>query len=300
VSRPPSPLPPPFDRIPFGTGAALASGITSKRLRSGDLEQPFRGVNRRRGASDSLRERCAAFMVRMPPGGFFCGPTAALLLGVPLPLRLETDRLLHIGVMRPHRAIRVTGTIGHKFEIAPHRIRRYACLPVTDPARTWRDLAPYLGLADLVAAGDFLVSGDPSHVDRASLERELRSAAGARGMKKLTAALPLLDGRAESRAESHLRVALVQRGVTGFASNYWVTLREPWTRYRIDIAFPRQMVGIEYQSECHHDPDQWRKDMTRLSRLRAAGWSMTEVSKDDLADPDELARRVRALLASSR
>jgi very-short-patch-repair endonuclease len=239
-------------------------------------------------------------MARMPASGFFCGPTAALIQGVPLPRRLEADPVLHVGVPAGSRALRVRNVRGHKLGVHRTAIRVWRGLPVTEPARTWLDLAPFLGLADLVAAGDHLLHGDPSSATFAELEHAVRSAAHARGVRLLRAALPLLDGRAESRAESRLRLVLVHARIEGFEPNFWVTLQRPRVRYRIDIAFPREMLGVEYQSEYHHDPDQWRRDMTRLSRLRAAGWTMVEVSQADLDDPRELAHRIHAHLAQLR
>ena len=110
----------------------------------------------------------------------------------------------------------------------------------------------------------------------------------------------MLDGRAESRAESRLRVVLMRADITGYEPNHWVSLPRPRVRYRIDIAFPAAMLGLEYQGEYHHDIGQWRDDMTRLSRLRAYGWNMVEVSARDLDDPAELADRIRRLLLLRR
>jgi hypothetical protein len=89
-------------------------------------------------------------------------------------------------------------------------------------------------------------------------------------------------------------------GIGGFEPNHWVVLSRPAVRYRIDIAFPDAHVGLEYQGEYHHDIDQWRRDMTRLSRLRAEGWTMVELSSHDLRDPGELTFRIRRILRQPR
>ena len=296
----PTPLPDGFEGKPFGVKAARAAGISAKRLRGADLDHPFPGVRRPLAAGDSLIERSAAFMPRMPSGGFFCGPTAARIQGIPLPLGIETESVLHVAVRPPLRSVRAAGIVGHKLDVDPAAIRQWRGLPVTEPARTWRDLAALLSLPDLVAAGDYLLHGRHAPCTRTELHRVATDAVHARGARRLREAIGMLDGRAESRAESRLRVVLMRADITGYEPNHWVSLPRPRVRYRIDIAFPAAMLGLEYQGEYHHDIGQWRDDMTRLSRLRAYGWNMVEVSARDLDDPAELADRIRRLLLLRR
>lgn len=131
---------------------------------------------------------------------------------------------------------------------------------------------------------------------RRELEDAVRAAAGGRGARRLAAALPLLDARSASRRETFLRLILIRAGITGFEPNFWVALHRPAVRYRIDIAFSERRIGFEYQGEYHHDIAQWRADLTRQSRLRAAGWTMVEFASDDLRDSGELTQRIRSIL----
>jgi very-short-patch-repair endonuclease len=299
MPRRPQQLPPELRGHAFTTRSAVEAGVDKKRLRGADLDHPFRGIHVA-GAPADLIARCAAYLPRMPSAGFFCGPTAALVLGVPLPRRLEESGDLHVAVPGDCRAVRRSGIVGHKLEVDAGSLCEWRGLRITAPSRTWRDLATHLRDDDLVAAGDFLLGGDRPLVSPAELAAEVRAAAGARGVRALTRALPLLDGRAGSRRESLLRLILVRAGIAGFEPNHWVVLTRPAVRYRIDIAFPDAHVGLEYQGEYHHDIDQWRRDMTRLSRLRAAGWTMVELSSHDLRDPGELTFRIRRILRQPR
>lgn len=240
--------------------------------------------------------RCSAYLVRMPPGGFFCGSTAALIQGVPLPAVLEHSMDLHVAVPRSGRSVRRAGIVGHKLDIPPESIRTWRGLPVTPPARTWRDLALVLALDDLIAAGDALLGGDVPLATRRELDEVAQAAAGGRGARRLAAPLPLLDARSASRRETFLRLILIRAGITGFEPNFWVRLERPRARYRIDIAFPERRIGFEYQGEYHHDIAQWRADLTRQSRLRAAGWTMVEFTSHDLRDAAELTERIRSIL----
>lgn len=257
----------------------------------------MRGVRWGAGTPPTLRNRCLALMTRLPRGAFFCGPTAALIQGMPLPGNVERSPVLHVGVLAPSRALRIAGVRSRSFTPLRFATLDWLGLPVTEPARTWRDLAPQLALPDLVAVGDFLIHGSPALATRDDLARQFGP--GERGAVALRAALPLLDGRSESRPESLLRLILHSAGIRGYVPNHWVTLSRPRVRYRIDLAFPEYMLGLEYQSGYHHDPEQWKADMTRLSRLRAHGWDMHEVSQADVDSPSELANRIRMLLERS-
>lgn len=94
-----------------------------------------------------------------------------------------------------------------------------------------------------------------------------------------------------------LRMLLIRGGIEGLRSNFWIALPDVGARYRADFAIPQLKVAIEYQSDYHRDPAQWRADMTRLSRLQAHGWIVIQVNADDLRDPAELIVRIRLVLA---
>ena len=66
---------------------------------------------------------------------------------------------------------------------------------------------------------------------------------------------------------------------------------------RTDFAFDEYRVLLEYQGDYHRTTmGQWRKDMTRRSRLEAEGWFVMEINADDLKHPDELVARIRSVL----
>ncbi|MBI5160410.1 MAG: DUF559 domain-containing protein [Micrococcales bacterium] len=250
---------------------------------------------RRVGELGTLIERMESYSAVMVPGAFFCGPTAALLIGMPLPLALEEAPLLHVAVPWPDRAPRGAGVVGHKYMIDPSELTKLQGLVITTAARTWCDLAADLVLPDLVAAGDWVVrSGVPVDQIAALADRH----PGQRGRRRRLEAVPLLDGRAESRKETHLRVLLIRAGLTAFVPN--VEVVASGYRYRLDLAWAAKRIALEYQGGYHHDPTQWQRDMTRRSRLEAAGWTVVFVSSADLAAPDELVRRIRALIALRR
>jgi very-short-patch-repair endonuclease len=66
--------------------------------------------------------------------------------------------------------------------------------------------------------------------------------------------------------------------------------------YRGDLVIPSRKVVIEYQSRFHESPVDFRKHMTRISRLEADGRVVIQVNADDLDDPEELVARIRRVL----
>ena len=67
---------------------------------------------------------------------------------------------------------------------------------------------------------------------------------------------------------------------------------------RVDFAWPRQRVAVEYDGLWHGDPRQFAADRARLNRLTAAGWRVVFVTAADLRDPPALIGRIAAALAA--
>jgi len=65
----------------------------------------------------------------------------------------------------------------------------------------------------------------------------------------------------------------------------------------IDLGYRAQKVGIEYQSLLH--ARRYAEDVERLAALRAAGWTVIEVTSALLARPEELVDRTRRALVAS-
>lgn len=292
--RTPKPLPR-DTATSFTTQAAKSLGITSRRLRAGDIVQPLRGVNTLAAHELSLAELCRTVQLRLHESARFSGITAAALRGVPLPRFAEQSGELHIAVARPHRAPQGVGMRGHSYLTRPGDTITQAGLRISSPERTWCELAAILPLLDLVAAGDFLIY---HRLPFTSLKRLVDASGrfiGRRGFRKFSAALELLDERSESPQESKLRVILRPVGIVITANLPIVTAGG--FRHRADLAIQSHRVIIEYQSDQYHlDAAAHRRDMTRISRLEADGWYVMQVNADDLKNPAELCARVRQVL----
>ena len=69
------------------------------------------------GSPVAFAHLALAYQQKMPPHAHFCGITAAVLLGVPLPARYERSLLLHVAVPPPHRAPTGRGVRGHTLAV---------------------------------------------------------------------------------------------------------------------------------------------------------------------------------------
>jgi hypothetical protein len=232
----------------------------------------------------------------MPPGAFVAAASAALLHGMPGPWRDHVDARIHIAVAAPARAPHAAGIAGHQFQVTDAEIMiNSSGIPVTTPTRTLLDLGSRWDLLDLVAAGDFLIHGKSPLVTLDDLAEALRNRRSRRGLVTLHTALPLLNTRSESPPESRLRVIIHLAGLPEPQVNHVVTTANGQFVARTDLLIPDWNLVLEYQGDYHRDREQWRKDMTRRSRLEATGKRVMELNADDLRDPAELVGRIRRL-----
>ena len=292
-----SPLPPPLDAGAFRVGDGLRLGLSTGRMRATDLARPFWGVRVVTSGTLSMLERCDAILGRMPPGAFFSHHTAALIVGMPLPLALSEPVELHIGVVPPGRALRANGIVGHTLRVNPADLQRWHGLPATTPARTWCDLATVLTLRQLVAAGDYLIRWRMPLATLRELALAVERTAGHRGHALLRQALPLLSDRAESPPESEVRVIVVTHGLPLPLVNHPIRDRHGRLIARADLYFEDYGELVEYEGD-HHRTDlvQWRRDLTRTADVEAEGLHVTRVNADDLRQEASLAARVAANL----
>ncbi|MBG6055275.1 hypothetical protein IWX81_001686 [Salinibacterium sp. CAN_S4] len=294
----PSPLPEKFASRPFTVAEARTAGVSASRLRALDLDAGVWGLRTRRSdAPISLDDRCRMLALRVPPGAFFSHATAALLLGAPLTLETERSSRLHVAVAAPAARLHSSALVGHRLAIDLRDVVSSRGIRHTSAARTWMDLSADLSLGDLVAVGDYLIHRSRPITSQQELHTRVSAAMGQRGVSIAREAVGLIRDGAESRPESHLRVILVRGGLPEPRINHTIVHTETGRSVRPDFLFPDEKLILEYQGDYHRTARQWRMDMTRRSRLEAAGWYVMELNADDLRDPVELLRRIRLVLA---
>ena len=120
-------------------------------------------------------------------------------------------------------------------------------------------------------------------------------------MVQLRSLVPLVRPEAESERESWTRLAMRDFGLPEPTSQYWVEVDGRPT-YRLDLAYPRARIAIEYDGREHHSSQVDRlRDETRRSWLRAQGWTIIVVRSGDFAPnaDDAWLRTVRDALAEA-
>lgn len=280
----------------FSTADARDAGVPKKRLYARDLDRGLHGVRHSGPVTPTLLERCRMLVLRVPAHAFFSHSTAALLWGAPLPSRLELEHRLHVAVPTPSPRLHSRDVLGHRLDVIDSDVSSWGGLPITTPARTWFDLATQLDLGDLVAVGDYFLHHAAPLTDRVALARVLARGDGQRGIRLAREALGLLSERAESRPESRLRVLIATSGLPTPEINHVLVDTKTGKQFRPDILFPNHKAIIEYQGDYHRSRTQWRRDMTRRSRLEDQGWRYMELNADDLRDPVELVARIHTFL----
>ena len=263
-------------------------GVGRDRLTRSDLVAPFTGV--RIPAPFAALEpvdRARLALLACGDQAFLSGPSAAIVIGMPVPMRLLGK--VEVSVPAPGRAIRRRGIRGRVLAVrargthlmarsphdcaGPHLVRpRHG----RDGPRTGRGrrLAPPWGLAN---------------ADSLARSGSTRAPADRRGIGRIRTALSMLDPRSESPKESELRAIVILGGLPAPRPN--VEIRRPDGRFvaRVDLLFEEYGEILEYHGDHHRtDRRQWRRDRTREAELEALGHHVMEVTDDDLG-----ARRAR-------
>ncbi|AYG04462.1 endonuclease domain-containing protein [Gryllotalpicola protaetiae] len=307
------PIDPGFHGQAFSTAAAQLGGLTRAQLRQPVVRHPYHGVNVIEGQADPLRAHlsatqiaCREYSARMLPGQFFAGSTAALVWQAPLTDRFE-ERPLVVGVIAPRTPPRTHGVQGIKVVEGRARLRTAFGFALVSPPDAWCQLAGELSREELVAVGDYLISGNPDDgryrtplATRLELADAVDRHARGRGAQKLRWALARVREGVDSRPESLLRLMVVAAGLPEPLVNDPTPVQGGSLTLRPDLKFPQWRVALEYEGENHwSDRRQWARDQRRRELLEEAGWKVIRVfAADVFGDPvDFIARLVTILRA---
>lgn len=285
-----------LDPTGFTYRKALESGFTRRRLERDDLQRPFRGVRTVDADLNSHLERCIAYAALGRTGHHFSHFSAARIHGLPIPGSGAAD-LVDISVFAPLKPPKMRGVRSHELKAGGHRIVTVDGLSCISPEDTWAQLSGRLSLPDLVAIGDFLITGDepysgePSELTHRDLERAIRHHGRRRGVQMLRQALERVRFGSLSPQESRLRMLLVDAGLPEPELNPRIVVDSRFIAM-VDLAYRDRRLAIEYLGDHHRtDPVLYRADITRRERLAAVGWNTIFVTAADLAGPVPLAVR---------
>lgn len=276
----------------FRGSAALAGGLVTKDvLRGPRFHRLFPDTYVPRAARYPLALRSRAAFRYVEGRGALAGYSAAELLGASCgPPHEPAEVVVWRGRQKAHPGLRV-----HHQVLEPDELVEVDGVLVTSPLRTAYDLARRGPLVERVVAVDALAHAhdfDPELVRRLGARHR-----GDRGLRKLDAALGLADRRAASPMETRLRLVLVLGGLPRPDVQCPVPDERTRTVVWLDLAYPDQQVGVEYDGAMHTRSDVVLRDIGRHTALVAKRWRVYRYTKHDvLRRPDMIVAQVREAL----
>jgi very-short-patch-repair endonuclease len=274
---------------PFVGSEAVTSGLVGKHELRRDFTSVFPDVYLHRDVEPVLAHRARAAWLWSRREGVVAGLTASALHGAKwvddsLPIELVWPNA------RPPRGMRT-----HDYRLLGDEFVECDGMRITTPERTAFDIGRRRDRVDAVARLDALGNATPLRV--ADVDEVGRRHRGARGLRRLEAALDLHDPGAESPKETWLRLLLMDAGFPRPRTQIPVPGRGGETRYRLDMGWEELMVAVEYDGEHHRiDKPTYKSDIIRMEYLHAVGWLVVRVVAEHRRQ--EIVRRVRDARAS--
>ena len=279
--------------LPFTAALAATLGVSHAQLRRllarGLVRRVCRGVYAVAQAPDDLVFRARALRLVVSPSAVVTDRTAAWLHGVDVLPRSALGTMPPIAVFqRPGTRSRRDGVASGERMLLPRDVVEVDGLAVTSPLRTALDLGRLLWRFDALAALDqFLRVG----VDAGELLAEVERFKGYRGIVQLRFLAPLADPRAESLAESALRLHWYDAGLPKPELQWWVYDEYGTALFRLDLALPEVLFAAEYDGTEFHssDPDRAHDHERRSWLADCRSWLIVVFVNDDIyrlhADP---------------
>jgi hypothetical protein len=296
----------PWPAVPFTASDLREAGITRSRLRralaDGVVLAVVRGVFLRSDVEQTVEIRAAAVSRVATPHHVITDRTAAWLLEVDAftwsdhagPLPIETCAL------RGRQPTHLTGVDCRTRDLLPGDITTIHGLLVTTPVRTGLDLGCCLRRREAYAALNALARRH--HLTADDYLAHIARFRGRRGVRQLRPLLAVLEPRCESERESWMLLEILDASLPSPDPQYWITIDEVPV-FRLDLAYPRHRVAVEYDGEEWHDltDEQRRYDEMRRDWLERNDWTTVVVKRGDFtgAARDRWIEELRSALESS-
>ncbi|ORB30672.1 hypothetical protein [Mycolicibacterium parafortuitum] len=259
--------------IIIGTEAIANGAVTRYELQR--FYRPiYTNVHAPRLPAPTLRDRTEAAWLYSKRGGIVSGLAAAAVHGSKwISADIDIELIYHCP-----RAPK--GILARNERIAPDEWQQVGGIPVTTPSRTAFDLGRYRPEYDALARLDALMASRPYSIDDVLLLAKRYK--GARGVARLKAVLPFVDGGAESPRESCWRKVILDAGFPTPRTQIPVVDHDGRHVRFLDFGWEKFQVALEYDGDQHQsDRGQYLKDRRVMPELRRLGWHVTAVVKED-------------------
>lgn len=299
--------------VPFTKQHAHELGISTARLYELEhnrvLRRVFTSVYVRTATPDTVQTRIAAVKLVSKPFTVLRDRTAAMVWGVDTFEYRELEILpsLEVSSLRGNTRTRRKGCDGGIRDLKDEDIVEVDGVRLTSPARTAIDLAckdcrRRGGRRKALATLDAFMR--VCGVTHDELQQVLLRFRGRRGVRQARAVVPLADPRAESEGESWPRMEIIDHGLPVPELQHWV-LVDGRPTYRLDMAYPKHRVAVEYDGQEFHEginehgSDRRELDEARRSWLREHGWTVIVLTKRDFT-PEAIERWIGELSTALR
>jgi hypothetical protein len=276
---------------PFRGSTAVAAGLISARQLAGTAwRRLFRDIYICAQVPVDHLTECRAAALLLPPGAALSHRSAAMLYAADVLERGQPVQVTAPVGLRSQPGLRVT-----RSRLDPADVWRRGGLPATSPQRTAFDLARCPDLTTAVTGLDALLYRGV--IKPETLLGYLDAHTRWTGVHSARRALGLARPFVESPMESRLRLRVLLAGLPEPVVQYEVRDGRGHFVARLDLAYPQQMVGLEYDGDHHRERATFRHDAVRLNRLRLLGWTVLRFTADDvLHNSDRMLAQVRAAL----
>jgi hypothetical protein len=273
-------------KVFLGSEAVEQGTLTTHELRRWH-QRLFRDVYLEKPYEVSLRDRIEGAWLRSGRQGVIAGVAASALHGaqwvdddIPIELIWDYGRS-------------PSGLLVRNETLADDEITRVSGIPVTTRVRTAFDIGRYLRRDEAIARLDSLMRAQIFSIEDVLLLAKRYQ--GARGLKALRAALPLVDGGAASPRETWLRLLYIDAGLPRPTTQIPIVEGRGRLVRMADMGWEEFMVVSEYDGDQHRtNRRQYTKDVRSLRKARELGWIVDQVIKEDR--PADIVERARAAL----
>jgi hypothetical protein len=257
--------------------------------RCGEVRTIVRGVFVASEVPDSMELRARAVAQVVRPHHVVTDRTAAWLHGVDTYVYAEheTGLLIETCALRWHEPTALPGVDGRTRDLCRRDVMTLHGVRVTTPLRTALDLGCCLRRREAFAA--MVMLARLHGLTKEDLVGELGRYRRRRGVIQLRGLAGLIDPRLESQREAWVFLEIADAGLPLPRPQHWIEVEGVLT-YRLDFAYPKARVCVEYDGfEAHEKSDEQReRDRRRRRWLRDHGWIVIVVRNGDFtADAHE-------------
>ncbi|GAA1134301.1 DUF559 domain-containing protein [Nocardioides aquiterrae] len=261
----------------------MSTAAVRRAVRQGTVRTTVRGVLVAAHLPDTIELRARAVAKAARPHHVVTDRTAAWLHDIDTHVYAEHDDVppIETCALRGHEPTTLEGVDGRTRDLQPEDIMELHGTLVTTPLRTALDLGCVLRRREAFAA--LCAFAHRFGLTPEDYRRALRRFRRRRGVVQLRELVSLVDHRIESQREAWVYLAIADAGVALPEPQFWIAINGVPT-YRLDFAYPRHRVCVEYDGgEAHEGREAY--DEGRRQWLRDHGWTVIVVREGGFSDP---------------